>query len=73
MNKTEAQKKAISEKYDREGEINKKKEPRYDEEGKKGHKEDDAYRTKKDAKEEAGGEDKEGRVKHKCTECGRMH
>lgn len=72
MNKTEAQKKAIDEKYN-EGSINKKKEPRYDEEGGKAHKESDGYRMKEDSKEKAGKEDKEGKEKHKCTSCGEMH
>lgn len=73
MNKTDAQKKAISEKYDKEGEINKKKHSEYDEEGGGDNKGKGGYRMKKDAKEEAGKEDKEGRVKHKCTSCGKMH
>ena len=68
--KTEAQKKAIEEKYDKEGEIEGKKEPRYDEEGGKEHKESKGYRTKEDSKEKAGKMDKEGRVK-KCKHCGK--
>lgn len=45
MNKTEAQRKAISEKY-KEGTINKKKYPRYDTEGGKERKESDGYKLK---------------------------
>jgi hypothetical protein len=74
MNKTDAQKRAIDEKYSKEGEMSKKKEPHYDAEGKKEHKESDAYRMKKDEKEEKDGADKEGREKkHKCSFCGEMH
>lgn len=73
MNKHEAQKKAISEKY-KEGSINKKKEHRYDEEGGKEHKESNGYRTKKNSKEKGEDMDKEGKEKkHKCSECGEMH
>lgn len=68
MDKKEAQKKAIEERYSKEGEINKKKEPRYDEEGGKEHKESNGYRTKEDSKEKAGKADKEGQV---CKTCGR--
>jgi len=69
MDKTKAQKKAIDEKY-KEGEINKKKEPRYDEEGGKKHKESKGYRMKEDKEEEEEHMDKEGRVK-KCKHCGK--
>lgn len=72
MNKTEAQKKAIEERYSKEGEISKKKESRYNEEGGKTHKEANAYRTKKDSKEDKGMADKEGRVGKKCSTCGQM-
>lgn len=47
MKKEEAQKKAIEESYDREGELKHEKKPRYDEEGGKKHGEDDAEKKHK--------------------------
>lgn len=73
MKNTEAQKKAIDEAYSKEGSINKKKEPKYDEESEGDHKGKGGYRTKENAKEKAGKLDKEGKASHKCTSCGEMH
>lgn len=47
MEKKEAQKRAIEEKYDEEGELTHEKKPRYDEEGGKKHKEADAEKKHK--------------------------
>lgn len=69
MANTKAQEKAIREKYSEEGEINKSKKSRFDEEGEGDHKEDKGYRTKEDSKEKAGKMDKEGKAK--CSKCGK--